>query len=396
MMALGSAATVLAGCASLATPLTGSVHDASLAPAGPVGYVVCPNAVTPVELTTRTPEADITLPVSGTPPLGDFAIATSSDGRWAYVVTSNGVIGRPATSSPGAVTPGTGSPPSRGATTTAATSPGGAGGEQNVVIPVDLVTQQAGRPIRIPGQGATHGIVVLPGGRTVLAASGSSVVPVDTASGRVGAPIPLGSGRTIFGMALDPVGTTAYALVAGGVFPVDTARDTAGAEIPTGLSVSSVYSPHGITVTGDGATVYVAGLGGPNFGGRVLPIAAATGTPLTPTSFDRFGIADPAALTVAPDGSSLLVVDAADDWVNSVSLGAFLDPSPPVPLPPRSAGVSTTTRHPTDIVSGPGDTGAFIVDGFDSVIPYRDSTTAFGRPIPVCTGASSMAVAPAP
>ena len=40
--------------------------------------------------------------------------------------------------------------------------------------------------------------------------------------------------------------------------------------------------------------------------------------------------------------------------------------------------------------------GTFIVDGFDAVVPFEPATQAFGRPIPVCSGASSMAVAPAP
>ena len=60
-----------------------------------MGYVVCPNAVTPVELATHTAEAAIPLPISGTPALGNFAIATSADGRWAYVVTSDGVAPTP-------------------------------------------------------------------------------------------------------------------------------------------------------------------------------------------------------------------------------------------------------------------------------------------------------------
>ncbi|MGO8873149.1 MAG: YncE family protein [Acidimicrobiales bacterium] len=376
--ALG-AATAVAGCASLATPQTVPDPDASQAPAGLVGYVVCPDAVTPVELSTRTPEAAIPLPVSGTPALGDFAIATSPDGRWAYVVTGDSAGPRAIASTGGS-----------GTSTT-----GGVDG-QNVVIPVDLVTQQAGRPIRIPGRGATHAIVVLPGGRSVLASSGSTVVPVDVASGLVGAPIDLGPGHTVFGMALDPVGTTVYVLVSGGVVPVDTASGTAGAELLTGLAVSSVYSPHGIVVSADGAMVYVVGQGGPNFGGRVLPIVTATRTTLPPASFDRYGIADPAAVALAPDGSSLLVVDAANDWVNPMPLATFLDPPFPVPLPSREAGVSTTTRHPTDVVFAPGGDEAFIVDGFDSVIPFASSTSTFGRPVPVCTGASSMAVAPAP
>ncbi len=385
---------MLASCSAFATPQPAPVHDSSLAPAGSVGYVVCSNAVTPMELATRTAEADIPLSLSGTPALGNFAIATSADGRWAYVVTSNGVVS-------GSTSPSTSAPPAGGTTTS--TTPTGnpvppAGvGVQNVVVPIDLVAQRAQRPIKIPGQGGTHAIVVLPGGRTVLASSGSTIVPVDAVTHHVGTPLDLGPGHTIFGMALDPKSTMLYALVAGGVFPVNTANATAGVEIPTGLSVSSVYSPHGITVTADGATIYVVGQGGANYGGRVLPITASTRGTLPTTGFDRFGISDPAALAMTSDGSELLVVDSANNWVNPLPLATFSDPPAPVRLPQPPAGAATSgTQHPTDIVLGPGQTGGFVVDGFNAVLPYDPASQRFGRPIPVCSGAASMTVAPAP
>jgi hypothetical protein len=383
-------ALTLPGCSLFATPTPAPVTDpGSLAPAGPVGYVACPEAVTPVELDTHTAEAQIPLPIRGTPVIGNFAIATSADGRWAYVVTSDGVEPGPSGSST-SVAPATSGP---AATTT--TSPSGVA-VQNVVIPINLVTQKAKAPIMIPGQGGTHAVVVMPGGQIVLAASGSTIVPVDVATDKVGTPLDLGPGHTIFGMALDPTDTTLYALVAGGVFPVNTANATAGVEIATGLSVSSVYSPHGIIVTADGKTVYVVGQGGTDFGGRVLPIVAASGTTLAPTGFDRFGIADPAALALSADGSLLLVADAANNWINPVPLATFANPPDPVRLPQRSADASSGTGHPTDIVTGPGDAGAFVVDGFDAVVPFQPASDTFGRPIPVCSGASSMTVAPAP
>ncbi|MGD0311146.1 MAG: hypothetical protein ABSC90_01690 [Acidimicrobiales bacterium] len=401
---LATVAAVLTGCSVFTTPEPAPVGGSSLAPTGTMGYVVCSNAVTPVELATRTAEAPIPLPISGSPVLGDFAVATSADGRWAYVVTTDGVV-------PGATVPSTralpvttpSSPASTAATTTATTattSPGGSSagsGGQNVVIPIDLVSQQAERPIGIPGQVGTHAIVVLPGGRTVLAASGNSIVPIDVSDDQVGTPLDLGAGNTVFGMALDPQTSTLFVLVAGGVIPVDTANLTAGSEIPTGLAVSSVYSPHGIVVTDNGVTVYVVGQGAPDFGGRVLPIAAATGVVGTPTSFDYYGIADPAALTDSPDGSLLSVVDSANNWVNPVPLATFFTPPTPVRLPSAGTGGSSSgSGHPTDIVLGPGSTGAFIVEGFDAVLPYDPASETFGRAIPVCSGASSMAVAPSP
>lgn len=366
-----SAGLVLTGCALFSSPTPSAVDDPSLAPPGAVGYVICPDAVTPVELGSRTAEPDIALPVSGA--AGDSAITASANGRWAYVVASSDV----------------GSP---------------AGNRvRNVVVPIDLVTQQAQPPIEIPGEGGTHAIVVLPGSRTVLAGSGNTVVPVDVASRRVGAPLDLGAGNTVFGMALDPTRAKLYALVAGGVIPISiadrttggTTGITAGPVIRTGLSVSSVDSPHGIVVTSNGSTIYVVGQGGGDYGGRVLPILAADGATLPMASFDRFGISDPAAVAVDPGGTQLLVADAADNWLVPLPVATFPVASPPVPLPERPAGGSGT-GHPTDVVYGPGSTGAFVVDGFDTVMPYQPGSRSFGRPIQVCPGASSMAVAPSP
>ncbi len=387
----------LAACSLLATPRPPSVHDASLAPAGPVGYVVCPTGVTPVELNTRTPEATIALPLSRPPALGNFAIATSSDGKWAYVVTTAGGTGpTPSSTTAPSTAPSTAHTPSSSATSATAPGSGGDADAQSEVIPIDLVSQQADRPIPIPGQGGTHAIVVLPGGRTVLAANGTTVVAIDTATHRVGTPLDLGAGHTVYGLALSPNGMTLYALVPGGVIPVNTANGTAGSAIPTGLSISSVYSPHGIAVTGDGGTVYVVGQGGTDFEGQVLPVVPTTGATLPPAGFARYGISDPAAVAVVPDGS-LLVVDNANNWVNPVGTATFTDPPPPVRLPQRPGSPSVSgTQHPTDIVLGPGGTGAFIVDGFATVIPYRPATQTFGPPVPVCSGASSMAIAPAP
>ena len=110
------------------------------------------------------------------------------------------------------------------------------------------------------------------GGRTVLAASGTTIVPVDVATRAVGRPLDLGQGRTVAGLALSPTSPTLYVLVADGVVPVDTATATADPPIVTGLTVSSVSSPHGLVVSADGATLYVAGQGPPDFGGRVVPV----------------------------------------------------------------------------------------------------------------------------
>ena len=350
-------ALLLAGCPVAATPDSPLVTSGTFAPRGAMGYVVCPTAVTPVELGSRTPEAPIALPIRGTPSLGSFSITTSPDGRTAYVGTET------------------------------ATSTGTA----DVVIPVDLVTQRAGRPIVVPGADGVRAVVVTHDGRTVLAASGTSIVPVDPATRAVGTPLDLGAGRTVSGMALSPASPVLYALVPGGLVPVDTGTARAGTMIPTGLSVSSVTSPHGVVVGSDGATAYVVGQGGADFGGRLVPVATAPGTAGPAVGFDQFGIGDPSAVALSADGATVLVADSANNWIIPVPAATLAVPGGPVRLP--STGSATAgTDHPSDIVVGPGATGAFVVTGLDTVLPYAPDTGTFGRGIRVCPGASSMAV----
>jgi len=358
------AAGILAGCSTVPIPDPSALAGSRGASAGPVGYVVCPTAVTPVELGTHTPEAPIPLPIGGTPPLGDFAITTSPDGRWAFVVTQSTPAGRPTS---------------------------------NVLVPIDLATQRAARPIALPGHGGTSAVVVMHGDRTVLAASGTTIVPVDIATRAVGTPLDLGSGRTVVGMALSPTSPALYVLEAGGVVPVATDKATAGTPIDTGLSLSSVSSPHGLVVSADGATLYVAGQGLPDYGGRVVPIAVATGAVGAPAGFDRFGISDPAAVALTPDGSQLLVADSADNWIDTVPVADFANPLAPVRLPSGgTTAAASGTDHPTDIVTGPGSTGAFIVTGHGTVLPYDAARQTFGKAVIVCSGASSMTVGGTP
>jgi DNA-binding beta-propeller fold protein YncE len=357
---LAVVALLLAGCSVGATPDSPTVPGILQATAGPVGYVVCPDTLTPIELRSRLSESPIPLPVSGTPPLGDYAVAVTPDGRRAFVVTQS-------------------------------TPPGGI--TSNVLIPVDLATGHAGTPIVLPGHGASGAVVVMHDGRTVLAASGNAIVPVDVATGAVGQPLDLGAGRTVSGMALSPTTDVLYVLVPDGVVPVDTATATAGTPIATGLTVSSVSSPHGLVVSPDGATLWVAGQGPPDFGGRVVPVSTATGAVGTATSFDAFGITDPAALAVTPDGSQLLVADSADNWIVTVLTADPATPLSPVRLPTGSGTASASgADHPTDVVTSPDSAGAFVVTGLGTVLPYRPENRTYGAPIRVCSGATSMAV----
>ena len=364
----------------------------SLAPAGAVGYVVCPNAVTPVELATHTAEAGIPLPISGPRILGNFAIATSPDGRWAYVVTTDGVTSSPLDHST--------TLPSVTSATTGATAT--TGGHRDAALRGER--PERGHPHR-PGHPAGREAHHDPGPGRHPRHRGHARGP-DRAGRQREHRRPGGRrhppGRdparprprpTIFGMALDPARhrrSTPW-------WPAGWSRWTRptpppGIPIPTGLSVSSVYSPHGIVVTADGATVYVVGQGGADYGGRVLPIVASTGTP------GPWPASTNSASPIRPPSPSTRR-DARCWWWTRPTTGSTRSRWPRSPTPPRRCGCPATgpgTGHPTDIVFGPGNTGAFVVDGFNAVIPYQPGSQTFGRPIPVCAGASSMAVAPAP
>jgi len=88
-----------------------------------------------------------------------------------------------------------------------------------------------------------------------------------------------------------------------------------------------------------------------------------------------------------------LVADSADNWIDDVPVADPAHPLAPVRLPTDSGTAAASgTDHPTDIVTGPGSTGAFVVTGLGTVLPYDPTHQTFGRSIRVCSGASSMTV----
>ena len=264
----------------------------------------------------------------GTPALGNFAIATSPDGRWAYVVTSDGVsslvgLGRAATT-------GRPRPPPAGHQR----RPPPSGVERAERGDPHRPGHPAGRSprSRSPGRAAPTPSWCMPGGRTVLAASGSTIVPVDAATRQVGTPLDLGAGTHHLRDGPRPQEHHALRPGGRGSVPGRHRQRHRRRAIPTGLSVSSVYSPHGIVVTADGATVYVVGQGGTDFGGRVLPIVAATGATSAMTGFDQFGISDPAAVAIDPDRIRSCW------WPTPPTTGSTRCPWPTSPIRPTRSG----------------------------------------------------------
>jgi DNA-binding beta-propeller fold protein YncE len=214
----------------------------------------------------------------------------------------------------------------------------------NSVLPVDLASGRAFRPIGLGVPGHTVHVVMAPHGRTVyVATNGGEVVPIDTAMRTARPPIRIGGVRTditdvlispdghtgyfaeypygvatvnfltnrpgrfikIQGageLALTPDGRILYVLTDHGteVVPVDTATRRTLPPIMTGdyngfLSARIVMAP-------DGRTAYVLSFK-PGIAGQVLtPIDTATGTVLAPIRVAASGLG--AGITISPDSRS--------------------------------------------------------------------------------------------
>ena len=241
--------------------------------AGPVGYVVCPDAVTPVELRSHARR-------------GAHPVCRSPGRRPSATTRSR-------------------SPPTDGGPSWSRSRPRRADRPRNVLIPIDLATRAGRTADRAARHGRPRAVVVMHDGRTVLAASGTTVVPVDVASRAVGRPLDLGAGQDGVGHGPQPDDghrSTCWSRTASS--PSTRRRPRRVPPIPTGLTVSSVSSPHGLVVSPDGATLCVAGQGASGLrwpgGARLHRHRAWSARPRASTASAS---PTPSALAITPDGS---------------------------------------------------------------------------------------------
>lgn len=289
----------------------------------------------------------------------------------------------------------------------------------NSVVPVDLATGRALRPIGLGVPGPVGVVVVAPNGRTVyVVTEGGDVVPVNVATRRAEPPIridgedPLDmlispNGRTAFVLdypngvatinlvtnrpgrfikihdvgpiALTQNGKILYVATAHGqeVFPVDTATLRTGAPIKTG-DYNDVLSAS-LTVAPNGRTMYLLS-GKPGIPGQVLtPIQVATGAVLPPIIVSASALG--AAPTISPDsrsaymetGYGLMAVDLATGRIRwTVTLGGP-DGYYPVVVSPDSQTVYTSGEY--DIVRIDASTGGQVPP---VLIDYLGPDFAFG------------------
>jgi len=299
---------------TLETAIHAQAAVIAITPDGGTAYAVFGGNVVPIDLATDTPRAPIALPTADTSPGHDIAI--SPDGSRAYVAVSN-VSGSADANAVVPVDLAAGRPltpiPFPAGAYAIVVSPDGATAyvtDSSGVVPLDLATGKPGAQIPIPG--GAEAIAIAPDGNTayVTTSTGSVVVPINLATRTAQTPVQVGAGAEA--IAITPDGRTAYVatsvlttpstqgvLAVSKVVPIDLTTNTPGA--PIQLPTNAETSRHGIAITPDGRTAYVAVVDGPDAAvdvNGVLPIDLGTNTLLPPIRFPT-GVS-PEAIVIAP------------------------------------------------------------------------------------------------
>jgi DNA-binding beta-propeller fold protein YncE len=228
----------------------------AIAPNGKTAYVVeggIADIVVPVDLATGT--VGPAIHVAGPNGLGS-SIAITPDGQMAYVSSLSEDKDRPIT---------------QGSATTTEILP-------SFVVPIDLVTNTARRPIALEA---------LPGGGHTL----QFQAPICQDS--------CGFNETIGGIAITPDGRTVYVTdttpQGSGVYPIEVNTQQVGPMIRDGAAAGP------IAITPDGRTAYVDGLG------TITPIDLATHTSRPATHVPP--AAPFSTMAITPDGHTLVGVE---------------------------------------------------------------------------------------
>jgi YVTN family beta-propeller protein len=265
--------------------------------------------------------------------------------------------------------------------------------DTNSVVPIDIATNRAGKPIRVGS--APDAIAITPDGKTAYVADGNahSVTPIDIATNTAGQPIQ--TGEWPGPLAVTPDGKTVYVADNGAdtVTPISTATGTAGAPI----KVQS--TPFALAVTPDGRTVYAISA---IAHAEVIPISTATntaGTPIPLTGLTKYDTlqpvgggtvkgrplrvaALPADMGLSPDGSTLYVTNGT----NGV-----------LPIDTASGTPGRVIRIPSgaDVIAfTPAGQTMYVSDSRGEVTPVDTATGVAGRPVSVGSGVEAVVVAP--
>jgi YVTN family beta-propeller protein len=166
---------------------------------------------------------------------------------------------------------------------------------------LDLTTGKLGKPVKLRGR--PEAIAITPNGKTayVTIFSSHTVTPINLSANQAGRPIKIsGNGPANgfmglpFAIAITPDGKTAYVTngASGTVTPIDVATDRPGKPI----MISGKPGADAIAISADGTTAYVAN----QPSSTVTPIDLATGTPERPIEIGSGWDSGFEAIVIAP------------------------------------------------------------------------------------------------
>lgn len=215
-------------------------------------------------------------------------------------------------------------------------------------------------PIHV--KASSDAIAVTPDGKTAYVAATRGerrpgvVIPIQLATGRVLKPIPVGVWPNAIGVAAD--GKTVYVtnFLSGTVTPIATATNTALAAIKVGSR------PDEVVTAPDGRTLYVSR------NETIIPIRAATGTPLRPLRIPGLGGAGGRGIVVTRDSKTVYAL-GFDGTVTPIKHDHALTPIT-VPWPPASITLAPGGRT-AYVVSIPWTPAARRYSHRDTITPVN-------------------------
>ena len=237
------------------------------------------------------------------------------------------------------------------------------------VVPINLATNTAGRPIQVPAPvWGAFAATAAPNGRTLYELGDSAVTPINTATNTTEPAITLpNAGDT--GFVVAPNGKAAYLSTELGVYPIDTATSTLGKRMNVGGTLA---------LTPDGKTLYVLSSShSPYTTGTVTPIRTDTNTALAPIKLpppdyppSRFIPSAAYIIAITPNGKTAYVVYGVPEgkpYANSVIPINLASNRALAPIPIEASGLAQ------GLVIAPGDRTAYVLSS-RAVTPIDTAT----------------------
>ncbi|MGO8960039.1 MAG: hypothetical protein ACLQFR_22115 [Streptosporangiaceae bacterium] len=307
-----AAVAVLAGGVPAITGAIGGPASGGHRPVKPTAYVITAGStVVPVNPATGKAGKPIAVPPVGLSSFQMPVIAATPNGRTVYVL----------------------------------------GGERyEMATPIDTQTNHAGPPINVHQQGSIWGIAITPNGKTAyVAGQPGGVVPVDIATNSALRPVKI-PGHSSLSIAITPNSKTVYVADSEDGLGSTRTRYVTPVRVATNVALKPIKFSGGrfgfldsVAISPDGRTAYVldAVQGGKAYSNVVTPISTATNTALKPIRIKAPGFAE--KVIVSPDGRTAYVLSSlAVTPIDTATNKAF----PPISLPARVGDAYTMLMSP--------------------------------------------------